>query len=111
MRLWQLYSLYFFNLHLLRFFFFLEYRLLDFDLIALIGGYLNLRGVDRRWKYFGLGFKNFRLSFDDLFYDHLGSHLIVLLLELLVLYWCHRDLRVSLLRNLFDFFDRVITEK
>ena len=73
-------------------------------------GYLNLWGVDRRWETFGLGFKNFRLSFDEPFEDHLGSHLIVLLLEFLVLSWCHRDLRVNLLRNLFDFFDRVITE-
>ena len=77
LRLWQLNSLYFFNFDLLRFFFFLEYRLLDFDLIALIGGYLNLWGVDRRWKYFGLGFKNFRLSFDDLFDYHLGGYGVV----------------------------------
>jgi hypothetical protein len=45
--------------------------MLDFDLIALIRGYLSLCGVDRRWENFGLGFKNFRLSFDDLFDDHL----------------------------------------
>ena len=48
--------------------------MLDFDLIALIRGYLNLCGVDRRWENFGLGFKNFRLSFDDLFDDQLRGY-------------------------------------
>jgi hypothetical protein len=37
LRLWQLNSLYFLSLDLLRFFLYLKYRLLDFDLISLIG--------------------------------------------------------------------------
>jgi len=38
LRLWHLHSLYFLSLDLLRFFLYLKYRLLDFDLISLIGG-------------------------------------------------------------------------
>jgi len=38
LRLWQLNSLYFLSLDLLRLFLYLEYRLFDFNLICLIGG-------------------------------------------------------------------------
>jgi len=79
MRLWQLRSLYIFSFDLLCFFFYLKYRLVDIDLIYLIGN-LNLWVVERRWENFGLGFKNFRLSFDNLFNDRLGSYWEFLLL-------------------------------
>ena len=69
---------------------YLKYRLLDIDLILLVGC-LNLWMVERRRENFGLGFKNFRLCFDDLFDDHLGSYRIVLLLEFLIVNWGHWD--------------------
>jgi hypothetical protein len=51
MRLWQLHSLYNFSFDLLCFFFYLKYRLVDINLIYLIGN-LNLWVVERRWENF-----------------------------------------------------------
>jgi hypothetical protein len=62
---------------------YLKYRLLDVDLILLVG-YLNLCVVEIRRENFGLGFKNFRLPNDKFFDDHLGSYWIFLLFYLLL---------------------------